>query len=238
MTPKQSIGASITARVLCPECDWSPHEAHGPPRRLAGAAPGGVRAPPPARPRSGGPRHRRPAARGGGAAARARPRADGRGTSAAQRTVGCASAAKRAARHAGRVPVLPGDPQVVAEAFRSGARGYVLRSASGRELTCALRAVLRGERWLSPTLVAGNAEALSGATRLPGPLGRLSPRRREVVELLAEGHSMKQAAAALGITARTVAFHKYRAMKALAVTSSAQLVRCAFESRLPGAGGN
>jgi DNA-binding NarL/FixJ family response regulator len=130
------------------------------------------------------------------------------------------------------------DPQVVAEALRSGARGYVLRSASGRELTCALRAVLRGERWLSPAVAGGNPEALRGAALVPGPFGRLSPRRREVVELLADGHSMKQAAAALGITPRTVAFHKYRAMKALAVTSSAQLVRCAFESRLLGAGGS
>lgn len=56
--------------------------------------------------------------------------------------------------------------------------------------------------------------------------------------MLAEGHSMKQAAAALGITTRTIAFHKCQAMKALAVTSSAQLVRRAVESRLLAAGGN
>jgi DNA-binding NarL/FixJ family response regulator len=57
------------------------------------------------------------------------------------------------------------------------------------------------------------------------------------VELLVEGHTMKQAAAALGISTRTIAYHKYQAMKALAVTSSAQLVRFAVESRLLAAGG-
>ena len=76
------------------------------------------------------------------------------------------------------------------------------------------------------------------ATRVPGPLGRLSARKREVIQLLAEGNSMKQAAAALGISTRTVAFHKYQAMEALSVTSSAQLVRIAVESRLLAAGGN
>jgi len=129
------------------------------------------------------------------------------------------------------------DPQVASEAFRAGAAGYVLRSASPRELSRALKTVLRGERWLSPTLAGGNPDALPNAPRVKGPLGRLSPRRREVVELLVEGHSMKQAAAALGISTRTIAYHKYQAMKALAVTSSAQLVRFAVESRLLAAGG-
>ncbi len=131
-----------------------------------------------------------------------------------------------------------GDPQVAAEAFRAGARGYVLRSASRSELTRALRAVLGGERWLSPALAAGNSEALPPVRGATDPLRRLSPRKRAVVQLLAEGHSMKQAAAALGISARTVAFHKYEAMAALDVTSSAGLVRFAVESRLLAAGGN
>ena len=130
------------------------------------------------------------------------------------------------------------DAQVAAEAFRAGAMGYVLRSASPRELTRALRAVLRGEQWLSPALAGGRPDALPSATEVPGPLGRLSPRKRAVVQLLAEGNSMKQAAAALGISARTVAFHKYQAMEALSVTSSAQLVRLAVESRLLAVGGN
>ncbi len=130
------------------------------------------------------------------------------------------------------------DPQVAAEAFRAGARGYVLRSASPWELSRALRAVLRGERWLSPALAGGNPDALPDDARPAGPLVRLSPRKREVIQLLAEGNSMKQAAAVLGITTRTIAHHKYQAMRALAVKSSAQLVRFAVESRLLAAGGN
>jgi DNA-binding NarL/FixJ family response regulator len=129
------------------------------------------------------------------------------------------------------------DPQVAAEALRAGATGYVLRSASRRELIGALRSVLRGERWLSPALVGGPLAAPPAAADVPGPLGRLSPRKREVVRLLAEGHTMKQAAAALGISTRTVAFHKYEAMSTLSVTSTAQLVRLAVESHLVSAGG-
>jgi DNA-binding NarL/FixJ family response regulator len=130
------------------------------------------------------------------------------------------------------------DSQVAAEAFRAGARGYVLRSASSRELSRALRTVLKGERWLSPALAGGNPDALPDEARPPGPLVQLSPRKREVILLLAEGNSMKQAAEALGVSTRTIAHHKYQAMKALAVKSSAQLVRFAVESRLLGTGGN
>lgn len=130
------------------------------------------------------------------------------------------------------------DPQVAAEAFRAGARGYVLRSASPWELRRALRAVLRGSRWLSPALAGGNPDALPDDARPAGPLVRLSPRKREVIQLLAEGNSMKQAAAVLGITTRTIAHHKYQAMRALAVKSSAQLVRLAVESRMLTAAGN
>ena len=130
------------------------------------------------------------------------------------------------------------DARVAAEAFRAGAMGYVLRSASPRELTRALWTVLRGERWLSPALAGGRPDALPSATQVPNPLGRLSPRKRAVIQLLAEGNSMKQTAVALGISARTVAVHKYQAMEALSVTSSAQLVRFAVENRLLAVGGN
>jgi DNA-binding NarL/FixJ family response regulator len=130
------------------------------------------------------------------------------------------------------------DPQVAAQAFRLGVSGYVLRSASPRELVRALKAVLRGERWLSPTLADGDPSTLQWREPAAGPIDRLSPRKREVVQLLAEGHSMKETAAALGITPRTVAYHKYQAMETLAVRSTAQLVRFAVESRLLGAGGN
>jgi DNA-binding NarL/FixJ family response regulator len=130
------------------------------------------------------------------------------------------------------------DEMLAGEAFEAGAVGYVLRSIGGRELLRALRAVLRGERWLSPALAGGDPDALPDPPPSRGAIRRLSQRRREVVRLLAEGHSMKQAAAALGLSTRTIAFHKYGAMKALDVTSSAQLVRVAVEGRLLSSVGN
>jgi DNA-binding NarL/FixJ family response regulator len=146
----------------------------------------------------------------------------------------------RAALPSTRVVLMaaPEDPQLAAEAFLAGVSGYLSRSATANELTLALRAVLRGERWLPRSLAGGRPDALPAVRCLPGSLGRLSPRKREVVQLLAEGHSMKQAAAALGLSTRTIAFHKYQAMRELAVTSSAQLVRVAVEGRLIGAPGN
>jgi DNA-binding NarL/FixJ family response regulator len=128
------------------------------------------------------------------------------------------------------------DANVAAEAFRVGAAGYVLRSTSARELARALKKTLRGGRWLSSAVAGGDPDALAGRGVVHEPLEQLSPRKREVVRLLAEGHSMKQAAAVLGISTRTVAYHKYQAMETLAVRSSAQLVRYAVESRLIGAG--
>lgn len=108
----------------------------------------------------------------------------------------------------------------------------MLRSGSSLELREALRAALGGGRWLSPALAGGDPARLPDLASVEGPAGRLSPRRREVVRLSAGGHSMKQAAAALGISTRTIAYHKYGAMKALDLASSAQLVRFAVESRL------
>jgi DNA-binding NarL/FixJ family response regulator len=129
------------------------------------------------------------------------------------------------------------DPQVAARALRLGGAGYVLRSTSARELVRAMNAVLRGRRWLSTALAGGDPAALVAQEPDPDRLGRLSPRKCEVVRLLAQGHSMKETAAALGISTRTVAYHKYQAMETLAVRSSAQLVRFAVESRLVGASG-
>lgn len=124
------------------------------------------------------------------------------------------------------------DPQVAAEAFRLGASGYLLKSATATELVAALRAALQGQRYLSGQIAGGVIAALPKISSLEPPLERLTPRERDVLKLLAEGHSMKQVGAALGITARTVAFHKYRMMETLALDSSAELVRFAVKNRL------
>lgn len=124
------------------------------------------------------------------------------------------------------------DLRLVAEAFRAGARGYVLRRSPSSQLGRALQAALRGDTWLSPVLAGGDPRALPDPARVGGRARTLTPRRREVVRLLAGGHSMKEAAAALGISLRTIAYHKYEAMRSLDIRSSAQLVRFAVESRL------
>jgi DNA-binding NarL/FixJ family response regulator len=120
------------------------------------------------------------------------------------------------------------DDVVAAEAFAFGASGYLLKSSNAHEFLAGLRSAAQGRRALSARLADGRPESLP--VLAAGHRSRLSPRAHEVVRLLAEGHSMKQAAAALGIATRTVAFHKYGAMQALAIRSSAELVRFAVDS--------
>jgi DNA-binding NarL/FixJ family response regulator len=122
------------------------------------------------------------------------------------------------------------DEALAAEAFAAGAAGYVLKSSTGAEFVAALRAVMRGERVLSRQIALGRPEGLRHGARACRSGSRLSPRASEVVRLLALGHSMKQAAYELGITPRTVAYHKYGAMHALGIGSSAELVRFAVNA--------
>jgi len=118
------------------------------------------------------------------------------------------------------------DPQLAADAFRLGARGFVVQSSPADELRAALAAVRRGERFLTPLVAAGDVDALLERVGTGG--ASLTPREREVVRLTAEGKVMKEVGAQLGITARTVAFHKYRAMDKVGARSSADLVRFAL----------
>jgi DNA-binding NarL/FixJ family response regulator len=124
------------------------------------------------------------------------------------------------------------DPQLAAEAFALGAFGFVLKSSTAIELGRAIRAALKGRRYLSKRVAGGDPAALPGPSRVDSPLEQLTLRERDVLKLLAEGLSMKQVGAALGIAARTVAFHKYRMMETLGVRSSAELVSFAVQNRL------
>jgi DNA-binding NarL/FixJ family response regulator len=124
------------------------------------------------------------------------------------------------------------DPQMAAEAFALGASGYVLKSSTALELDHAIRSALAGRRYLSKRLAGGDPLALPAPAASSNPLERLTLRERDVLKLLAEGLSMKQVGAELGIAARTVAFHKYRMMETLGLRSSAELVGFAVEHRL------
>ena len=118
------------------------------------------------------------------------------------------------------------DAGIAKQAFRLGAVGYVLKSDTAVELVEAIQRVADGGRYLSRRIEGGNHNQLLAADDA-SLANRLSPRERAVLRLLVSGHTMPQAAAALGISPRTVAFHKYRAREALGVKSSAELIALA-----------
>jgi DNA-binding NarL/FixJ family response regulator len=123
------------------------------------------------------------------------------------------------------------DPDLAAEAFRAGASGYLLKSSAASELTAAIREVTQGRSYITPLVAEGLVEALQQAPdRKPGE--DLTPRQREVLQLLAEGRSMKEVAALLNLTPRTVAFHKYQMMEQLKVKSTAELIQYAVKHHI------
>ena len=123
------------------------------------------------------------------------------------------------------------DPEVAAEAFRIGAFGYLLKRSSGSELALAVREVLSQRYYLTPLLTRDLVGSLVHE-HARKRLHQLTPRQREVLQLLAEGRSMKEAAAILHLSARTVAFHKYRMMEQLQVHSTAELIQFAVREGL------
>ena len=120
------------------------------------------------------------------------------------------------------------DPDIAAEAFRAGASGYVLKRSAVTELTTAIREVMLGRSYITPLVATGLVGSLMH-TDDPKVTDVLTSRQREVLQLLAEGHSMKQVAGVLNLTPRTVAFHKYRMMEQLRVKSTAELIQYAVK---------
>lgn len=121
------------------------------------------------------------------------------------------------------------DSSYVKEAFRAGASGYVLKHAAGSELVRALREVMEGHFYLSPqvskatlTELLGSRSAGSGRSS-----GELTPRQREVLRFVAEGHASKVIAGLLEISQKTVEFHKASLMRQLGLHSTAELTRYA-----------
>jgi two-component system, NarL family, response regulator NreC len=129
------------------------------------------------------------------------------------------------------------DQEYVQQALRSGASGYLLKDTPAPLLLSALREVHRGERSLSPQIQAKLKD--DAATRLRSqpaqvPLRRstLTLREREVMKLLAEGHTVKKAAAVLGVSAKTVEAHKFNLMRKLDIHNKAQLVTVAIQKKI------
>jgi DNA-binding NarL/FixJ family response regulator len=124
------------------------------------------------------------------------------------------------------------DPDLAAEAFRLGASGYVLKTCASAELVLAIREALRGRCYVTPLVTKGMVGSfIQNAMRKKHP-HTLTLRQREVLQLLAEGRSMKEVANVLSITARTVAFHKYTMMKQLQIKTSAELVHYAARNSI------
>ena len=119
------------------------------------------------------------------------------------------------------------DSDLAAEAFRAGASAYLLKRSAASELLLAVREVMKGRSYVTPLVTEGLVGAFMKAAAKRKPSRELTPRQREVLQLLAEGRSMKQVAALLNVTPRTVAFHKYRMMEQLNIRSNAELIQFA-----------
>ncbi|MFY9905790.1 MAG: response regulator transcription factor [Terriglobales bacterium] len=130
------------------------------------------------------------------------------------------------------------DQESIQQALRSGASGYLLKDTPAPQLLEALREVHRGIRSLSPQIQTkiqsslGNDATLRTATPVPMRRNSLTRREREVMKLLAEGNTVKQAAAVLGVSLKTVEAHKFNLMRKLDIHNKAQLVTVAIQKKI------
>ena len=123
------------------------------------------------------------------------------------------------------------DAEIAAETLGKWASGYLLKKSAGSELLKAVQEVLRGEKYVTPA-VQKALELLSPRESTGEGPRSLTPRQREVLQLLAEGHTMKEAAAILHVATRTVAFHKYRIMQDFGLSNNSELLRFAIKQRV------
>jgi DNA-binding NarL/FixJ family response regulator len=136
------------------------------------------------------------------------------------------------------IVTMHADPDYVAEAFRAGASGYLLKRSAASELVSAIHEVLEGKRYLTP-LITGQAldwlrKSEERAGRGGGAASVLSPRQREVLQLVAEGRTAKEIATLLRISVKTVEFHKARIMKGLGMRSVAEMTQYALRRGMVG----
>jgi len=113
------------------------------------------------------------------------------------------------------------DATLLSEAFRCGASGYILKQAAGEELVNAIKEVAHGNNYVSPLVTNLPDEPLP----IPTQKATVTPRQREVLELISQGLTMKEIASHLNISTRTAESHKYEMMQTLGVDSTAELIR-------------
>jgi len=125
-------------------------------------------------------------------------------------------------------------PEVAAEAFRRGASGYVVKSSAAEELVRAIRRALRSESYLSSAITKETVDFLLRSGSSYKEEKRITPRQSEILQLLAEGMSMKEIANVLNLKPGTVAFHKYKMMETLGLKSNAELLQYAIRDHIGG----
>ena len=123
------------------------------------------------------------------------------------------------------------DPALALEALRIGASGYLLKGSSADELLKTVRDVVRGVSYVPPQTRQEMKERLQDKSPASGPK-HLTPRNREILQMLAEGRSIKEIASILEVSIYTVRFHKHRIMKKLEIASDAELVQYAIKHAL------
>ena len=122
------------------------------------------------------------------------------------------------------------EARLAAEAMRSGASAYLLKQAAGNELFDAIKAVMSGQTYLTPLITGDVLRKLTSPT--DAAERELTPRQREVLRLLAQGKRMKEIAADLNISVRTVENHKAQLLQVLSLGSTADLVRFAIKQHI------
>jgi two-component system response regulator NreC len=123
-------------------------------------------------------------------------------------------------------------PAYLRSALAAGASGYVVKSAADSELLSAIRGVYRGRTVLDPELAASALQNTLGRRPAGGPAGALSPREREVLDLIAQGYTNQQIADRFGLSVKTIETHRSRLVEKLGLRSRAELVRYALDSGL------
>jgi DNA-binding NarL/FixJ family response regulator len=125
------------------------------------------------------------------------------------------------------------EPDLAVQAFRAGALGYLLKASAGEELVEAVRQVAQGRAYLTSLIAKDLISVLLEAKKESPAAGeRLTPRQREVLQLIAEGRTMKEVASLLHISPRTAESHKYEIMDVLGAQNTAELVQHAIRMKL------
>ncbi len=127
---------------------------------------------------------------------------------------------------------MHGEVELAVEAFRAGASGYVLKTSPGEELVTAIQEAAKGRSYLTPLIAKDLLSVLIEARAPAQGETRLTDRQREVLQLIAEGHTMKGIASILHISSRTAESHKYEMMEVLGVKTTAELIQYAIRLNL------